>query len=70
MNTTTLLLNNNWKFHLEQTDSQQYSDAWYKGFDDSGDDWQSVTLPHDWSVSLPFSQEYSSGTGYLAGGYG
>lgn len=70
MNTTTLLLNNNWKFHLEQTDSPDYSNAWYKGFDDTGEDWQSVTLPHDWSGSLPFSQEYSSGTGYLAGGYG
>lgn len=70
MNTTKILLNNNWRFHLEQTDSQEYAGAWYKGYDDSGEDWQDVTLPHDWSVSLPFSREYSSGTGYLAGGYG
>lgn len=27
-------------------------------------------LPHDWSVELPFSRTYSSGTGYLAGGIG
>ncbi len=70
MNTTKILLNNNWKFHLEQIDSESYSEAWYKGFEDSGEDWKSVTLPHDWSVSYPFSQEYSSGTGYLCGGYG
>jgi len=44
------------------------SAAWYKGYDDSG--WREVTLPHDWSVELPFSRQYSSGTGYLAGGIG
>lgn len=70
MNSTKLFLNTGWKFHLEQNDSPEYSDFWYKGYDDSGKDWQDVTLPHDWSVSLPFSTEYSSGTGYLAGGYG
>ena len=49
-------------------------DAWQAWYDEhsSGqkNDWQEVTLPHDWSVSLPFSREYSSGTGYLAGGIG
>ena len=35
---------------------------------DSG--WRSVTVPHDWSVEQPFSERYSSGTGYLAGGTG
>lgn len=43
-------------------------DAWQAWFSDDG--WESVTLPHDWSVHLPFSKEYSSGTGYLAGGVG
>lgn len=43
-------------------------DAWQAWYDDK--DWTSVTLPHDWSVRLPFSKEYSSGTGYLAGGIG
>lgn len=43
-------------------------DAWQAWYDVH--DWQEVTLPHDWSVSLPFSREYSSGTGYLAGGIG
>lgn len=56
-------LNHNWKFHLGDT-----PDAWKKDFDDRG--WQEVRLPHDWSVTLPFSREYSSGTGYAAGGIG
>ena len=63
MDTTRILLNDNWKFYLGEAE-----DAWYKGYDDSA--WEEVTLPHDWSVSLPFSREYSSGTGYLAGGVG
>lgn len=52
-----------WKFHYNDC-----PEAWYKGFDDSG--WEEVTVPHDWSVHMPFSKEYSSGTGYLAGGIG
>lgn len=63
MDSVRFLLNDNWKFHLGEAE-----DAWYKGYDDSS--WEDVTLPHDWSVSLPFSREYSSGTGYLAGGIG
>ncbi|MDE5823585.1 MAG: glycoside hydrolase family 2 protein, partial [Lachnospiraceae bacterium] len=43
-------------------------DAWQAWFQD--DAWESVSLPHDWSVHMPFSKEYSSGTGYLAGGIG
>lgn len=42
--------------------------AWQKDFDDSL--WQEVTVPHDWSVTLPFEKNHSSGTGYLAGGIG
>ena len=61
MDSVRFLLNDNWKFHLGEAE-----DAWFKGYDDSS--WESVTLPHDWSVSQPFSKEYSSGTGYLAGG--
>ena len=52
-----------WKFHY-----QDCPDAWYKGYDDT--EWERVTVPHDWSVHMPFSREYSSGTGYLAGGTG
>lgn len=56
-------LNENWRFHYGDV-----PEAWYKGFDDR--DWEQVFLPHDWSVHYPFKQEYSSGTGYLAGGIG
>lgn len=56
-------LNSGWKFRLGDE-----NEAFYKGFDDSG--WESVELPHDWSVTLPFDIRYSSGTGYLAGGTG
>lgn len=63
MDTIQLQLSNNCRFHLGDE-----PDAWQAWYDDSA--WQEVTLPHDWSVSLPFSREYSSGTGYLAGGIG
>ena len=63
MNTQTLSLNENWKFHYEDI-----PDAWKKDFDDAS--WEPVTLPHDWSVHMPFSISYSSGTGYAAGGIG
>jgi beta-galactosidase len=56
-------LNQNWRFSLGDTPV-----AWQKDYDDSA--WLPVTLPHDWAVSLPFSQECSSGTGYLPGGIG
>ncbi len=63
MDTITMELTENWRFHLGECEG-----AWYKGFDDSG--WRRVTVPHDWSVEAPFSPEYSSGTGYLQGGTG
>lgn len=63
MDTTTIELRQNWRFHLGECE-----EAWYKGYDDSS--WRRVMVPHDWSVEMPFSKEYSSGTGYLAGGIG
>ncbi|MDD7738897.1 MAG: glycoside hydrolase family 2 TIM barrel-domain containing protein [Lachnospiraceae bacterium] len=63
MDTTTLLLNNGWKFYYGDEPN-----AWQKGFCDNS--WQDICLPHDWSVQIPFSREYSSGTGYAAGGIG
>lgn len=63
MNTTHYPIDKNCRFHLSDC-----PDAWQAWYDDS--DWESVSLPHDWSVTLPFSREYSSGTGYLAGGIG
>lgn len=56
-------INQGWKFYLgemEQADEKGYQDK----------DWQTVTLPHDWSVTQPFHIENSSGTGYLPGGIG
>lgn len=52
---------NKWKFHYNDL-----NDGWYKGYCD--DDWEDVFVPHDWSVHMPFSKNYGSGTGYLAGG--
>ena len=46
MNTHTLSLNNNWTFHYGDI-----PDAWKKDFDDIS--WESVSLPHDWSVLIP-----------------
>lgn len=56
-------LNLDWKFHRGV-----HGAAWNKGFDDGP--WRTVTLPHDWSVEEPFSQDHSSGTGYLPAGTG
>ncbi len=53
----------NWLFTHNNSQSN-----WQKDFNDH--DWQSVTVPHDWSVHEPFSKENSSGTGYLSGGIG
>ncbi len=33
-------------------------------------DWRDIRLPHDWSVELPFSEEWEGATGYLPGGVG
>ena len=56
-------LSGDWKFYLGDAE-----EAWYQGFDDSA--WRTVTLPHDWAVEAEFSQDYSSGTGYLPAGVG
>ncbi|MFO7974103.1 MAG: glycoside hydrolase family 2 TIM barrel-domain containing protein [Candidatus Hydrogenedentota bacterium] len=37
-------------------------------FDDHA--WRPITLPHDWSIEGPFSEELASGTGFLPGGIG
>lgn len=63
MDTITLQLAQGCRFHLGDV-----PDAWQAWYDDRT--WQEVTLPHDWSVALPFNRDCSSGTGYLAGGIG
>ncbi|MDR1000218.1 MAG: beta galactosidase jelly roll domain-containing protein [Clostridiales bacterium] len=57
------LLLQDWKFIHEDV-----SDAFYGDYND--EKWLDVVVPHDWSVSYPFSREHSSGTGYLPGGIG
>ncbi len=51
------LFNEQWQFQLADTQPDK-------------DQWQAVTLPHDWSVSQPFSEQYEGATGYLPGGQG
>ncbi len=63
MNIQNILLRDSWKFHYGDE-----PDAWKKDYND--ENWTSVSLPHDWSVTMPFSRSYSSGTGYAAGGIG
>lgn len=63
MDTQIITLSDHCRFHLGDE-----PDAWQAWYDDT--DWQEVTLPHDWSVTLPFDRNCSSGTGYLPGGIG
>ena len=56
-------INDNWKFNLKDV-----SDAKNTTFDDSK--WQSVNVPHDWSVKGQLSPTLASCTGYLPGGIG
>ncbi|HET9278093.1 MAG TPA: glycoside hydrolase family 2 TIM barrel-domain containing protein, partial [Flavitalea sp.] len=59
----TILFTDNWKF---------YKGDVFNGESVKLDDskWQSVDLPHDWSIEGPFSQQWASGTGFLPGGLG
>jgi beta-galactosidase len=56
-------MNDNWKFMLQDSPEAQNTT-----FNDSG--WQSVNLPHDWSVKGQLSPTLASCTGYLPGGIG
>lgn len=54
-------INDNWKFNLQDTPEAQTAN-----YDDSK--WQSVNVPHDWSVKGQLSPTLASCTGYLPGG--
>lgn len=56
-------INNNWKFYLDDVKEAQVA-----SFDDSK--WQSINLPHDWSVKGQLSPTLASCTGFLPGGIG
>lgn len=61
------LINDNWQFFLtdETTAGIDYTQI-------ADDQWQRVTLPHDWSIRLPFDRQAAPGNdgGYLPGGIG
>ncbi|SES94905.1 protein of unknown function [Thalassotalea agarivorans] len=58
--------NKGWSFRLiEESDTVNYSAA-----DIKEDNWRQVNLPHDWSIKVPFSQEFNGATAYLPGGLG
>jgi beta-galactosidase len=62
---TVLNFNKDWKFHL-----QHVPGAEAPGFADAG--WRTLSLPHDWSIELPFDKKSPAGTGggALNGGIG
>lgn len=62
MDSTQIVECNSWKFFLGDCEA-----AWVKGYANKG--WETAMLPHDRSVRSLFSKDYSSGTGYLRGGY-
>ena len=59
----TLLFNSDWKFHKGDVDNGQAI-----GFNDG--QWRTLSLPHDWSIEGPFSEQWASATAYLPGGIG
>lgn len=62
---TITSFNNGWKFFLGND-----STAMNEKFNDSG--WRTLTLPHDWSIELPFEEKAAATTqgGALPGGIG
>jgi beta-galactosidase len=56
-------INDNWKFIFSET-----PEAIKSTYNDSK--WQSINLPHDWSVKGRLSPSLASCTGYLPGGIG
>jgi beta-galactosidase len=60
---TPVLFNADWRFHKGDIAGAEKADQ-------TTSDWRTVTLPHDWSIEGPFSDEWASATGYLPGGIG
>src|ERR1700712_982343 len=60
---TPQLFNADWKFHKGDVPNGEQAGL-------STADWRTVTLPHDWAIEGPFSNEWASATGYLPGGIG
>lgn len=62
---TTVSFDAGWRFHLGDATGAQATT-----YDDSS--WTALDVPHDWSISLPFTQNSPAGAGggYLNGGVG
>ena len=62
---TTVSFDSEWKFHMGDVTGAQATT-----FDDSS--WTALDVPHDWSISLAFTQNSPAGAGggYLNGGVG
>ena len=56
------LFNADWQFHKGNSSFEEVMAQ--------NQDWRDVSLPHDWSIEGPFSNEWASGTGFLPGGIG
>ena len=57
--------NMGWKFFLEQEESLQAEGVL---FDDSA--WEEIQVPHDFSITQEFSNDYEAESGFLPGGTG
>jgi beta-galactosidase len=55
--------NTDWKFYKGDVSNAQAVD-----FSDAL--WRKLSLPHDWSIEGPFSEQWASATAYLPGGIG
>jgi beta-galactosidase len=58
-----LLFNDDWKFHLGDAPSSEQPSA-------ADRDWRALSLPHDWAIEGPYSEQWASATAFLPGGVG
>lgn len=56
-------INEGWKFYLQKNEDEENTEpgSWR---------WETIDLPHDWSIRQPLSPTLASAMGYLAGGIG
>ncbi len=61
--------NKDWKFFLDENGEKDNAiDASAANYDDSS--WEDVQIPHDFSISEEFSNDYEAESGFLPGGTG
>jgi beta-galactosidase len=58
-----VLFNADWKFHLGDAPGSEQPRA-------TDMPWRTLSLPHDWSIEGPYSQDWASATAFLPGGVG